>query len=163
MLTYSISNYDSSELKALSSAAAGVRTGIPSPCVDQFNPPIYQFSNFTTSVSWNLGTSMDMSFTISDTANNYSLQCHGTYNPMADDTYYSEDDCVPEDGQPLTDYHTQVMLHVHTFRVKNEWDPQGPIRIDQHWYCDGKNNSYPSVVFLLHTLSSNCISSCLQE
>ena len=123
------------------------------PCVDDnFQVPVYKFSNLTVYKTFFNNNNTDprfffstVNFTLRDVANNYSFRCNwGPRNPGAGPSWETQD-CVPETGPIPDESRSLTLLNLWPEYLMLNKSSQDPVRIDQYWYCDIKNQSYPQV------------------
>lgn len=121
------------------------------PCTDEdFQPPVYEFTNATASVKFDARTEYGTDYTstvkfgVTDIANNYSLLCTWSAWQFASTNWFYA--CEPEAGsQWSTPLQKNLVNLVPESLIKGKTDVKEPVRLVQYWYCDIKNQSYPEM------------------
>lgn len=133
------------------------------PCANtSFQPPVYQFSNFTVTKDWWYDTPENgtapvylfnghLNFTLRDIANNFSFGCSLGYDSVDLRGYASDPkewgwlNCIPETGiAQSSSTRTPTLLNINDrYLLWDNQSQQTPIRVAQYWFCDSANGSYP--------------------
>ncbi|KAK5655527.1 hypothetical protein OQA88_5458 [Cercophora sp. LCS_1] len=131
--------------------------GLPNPCTDAgFHAPVYEYHQWRLrkvylNPNGEYPLRYQLTVTLRDGANNYSMQCAGTIDVLSVPYDRWRINCVPESEQHDDRFQGQVSLSMWLRLFEVDWLTYDPLSVTQYWHCPPAVNvsSYPGI-FLEH-------------